>query len=72
MRSRLGKIHRENTPFLVMSQQSIELDGHILLTSQSFFLFDIKGTDRIIAYSSDFRMEILGLSTQWHVDDNFK
>ena len=57
-----------------MSQQSIDLDGQYLVTiyGQRFLLFDTNGTERIIAYSSDFQMEILSLSTQWHVDGTFK
>ena len=74
MRSSLGKIRREDTPLLPKSQQSIDLDGQYLVTiyGQRFLLFDIRGKDRIIAYSSDFQKEILGLALQWHVDGTFK
>ena len=56
MRSSIGKIRREDTPLLPKSQQSIDLGGQYLVTiyGQRFILFDIKGTERIIAYSSDF------------------
>ena len=74
VRSSLGKIRREDTPLLPKSQQSIDLDRQYLVTiyGQRFLLFDTNGTKRIISYSSDFQMEILGLSKQWHVDGTFK
>ena len=74
VRSGLGKIRREDTPLLPKSKETIDLDGQYLITiyGQRFLLFDTKGTERIIAYSSNFQMEILGLSSQWHADGTFK
>ena len=75
IRTGLGKLRREETPLLPKSTLAIDLDGQYLVTiyGQRFLLFDTQiGSQRIIAFSSNFQMEILAKSIQWHVDRTFK
>ena len=74
IRRGLGKIRRKNTPKLPSSLVEIDLDGQYINTidRKRFLLFDTRGTERIIAYSSQRQMMMLAQSTRWHVDGTFK
>ena len=74
VRHGLSKLRRKETPLLPKTLITIDIDGKYCLTSyhQPFLLFDTQDNNRIIAYSSEYQMEILAKSTQWHGDGTFK
>ena len=55
-------------------RETIDIDGHCITTLDGlrFLLFDINGSDRIIAFVSDRQLEILSRSKKWHSDGTFK
>ena len=59
---------------LPKTREAIELDRlHITtLYKKRFLLFDTLGENRIIAYASDYQLEILFKSIRWHADGTFK
>ena len=65
-RTKLQKIRRKDTPVLPKTREAIQLDRMYITTlyNRRFLLFDTQGCNRIIAYASDYQIEILKKSSR--------
>lgn len=75
VKDKLYKARNKDIPSVPKTTQHVDLTNERYTTTiykTRFLLFDTNDRERIIAYASDYQLQILAKSQRWHIDGTFK